>query len=151
VCLLRFIVWSFRKARLQFTPDQFEGATSCPNRFLARSSVVKRWNLAIIRPSSIFMTPAPLQKPPLPEFGVDSALFTSARAPAQYVVAPEFTLKSGDPLRIGLHKSEQPPPGNLLVRAIPCKAPCQGLWFPKFDASHTHSTVALLLCPQLFV
>jgi hypothetical protein len=28
VCLLRFIVWSFRKARLQFTPDQFEGATS---------------------------------------------------------------------------------------------------------------------------
>jgi hemoglobin-like flavoprotein len=25
---LRFIVWSFRKARLQFTPDQFEGATS---------------------------------------------------------------------------------------------------------------------------
>jgi len=28
VCLLRFIVWSFRKARLQFIPDQFEGATS---------------------------------------------------------------------------------------------------------------------------
>jgi len=28
VCLLRFIVWSFLKARLQFTLDQFNGATS---------------------------------------------------------------------------------------------------------------------------
>jgi hypothetical protein len=28
VCLLRFIVWSFLKARLQFTSDQFNGATS---------------------------------------------------------------------------------------------------------------------------
>jgi hypothetical protein len=28
VCLLRFIVWSFLKARLQFTLDQFKGATS---------------------------------------------------------------------------------------------------------------------------
>ena len=27
VCLWRFIVWSFRKARLQFTLDQFKGAT----------------------------------------------------------------------------------------------------------------------------
>jgi hypothetical protein len=30
VCLLRFIVWSFLKARLQFTSDQFNGATSQP-------------------------------------------------------------------------------------------------------------------------
>ena len=28
VCLLRFIVWSFLKARLQFILDQFNGATS---------------------------------------------------------------------------------------------------------------------------
>ena len=28
VCLLRLIVWSFLKARLQFTLDQFNGATS---------------------------------------------------------------------------------------------------------------------------
>jgi hypothetical protein len=28
VYLLRFIVWSFCKARLQFTLDQFKGATS---------------------------------------------------------------------------------------------------------------------------
>ena len=28
LCLLRFIVWSFLKARLQFTLDQFNGATS---------------------------------------------------------------------------------------------------------------------------
>ena len=27
VCLLRFIVWSFLKARLQFILDQFNGAT----------------------------------------------------------------------------------------------------------------------------
>jgi hypothetical protein len=30
VCLLRFIVWSFLKARLQFTLDHFNGATSTP-------------------------------------------------------------------------------------------------------------------------
>jgi hypothetical protein len=28
VCLLRFIVWSFLKARLQFTLDHFNGAMS---------------------------------------------------------------------------------------------------------------------------
>jgi hypothetical protein len=28
VCLLRFIVWSFLKARLLFVLDQFNGATS---------------------------------------------------------------------------------------------------------------------------
>jgi hypothetical protein len=28
LCLLRFIVWSFPRARLQFTLDQFKGATS---------------------------------------------------------------------------------------------------------------------------
>jgi hypothetical protein len=28
VCLLRFIVWSFPRARLQFTLDRFKGATS---------------------------------------------------------------------------------------------------------------------------
>ena len=28
VCLSRFIVWSFLKAKLQFTLDQFNGATS---------------------------------------------------------------------------------------------------------------------------
>jgi hypothetical protein len=31
VCLLRFIVWSFLKARLQFTLDQIKGATSLEN------------------------------------------------------------------------------------------------------------------------
>jgi hypothetical protein len=32
---LRFIVWSFFKARLQFTLDQFNGAMSHPLAFLA--------------------------------------------------------------------------------------------------------------------
>src|SRR6266508_280293 len=37
VCLLRFIVWSFLKARLQFTLDQFKGATSPPTQRISAS------------------------------------------------------------------------------------------------------------------
>jgi hypothetical protein len=32
VCLLRFIVWSFLKARLQFILDQIKGATSADSQ-----------------------------------------------------------------------------------------------------------------------
>jgi hypothetical protein len=52
VCLLRFIVWSFLKARLQFTLDQFNGAMSAaylnlpnPNDFVP----VVMWLLATLR------------------------------------------------------------------------------------------------------
>lgn len=40
VCLLRFIVWSFLKARLQFTLDQFNGATSAVTKDLGLSEDV---------------------------------------------------------------------------------------------------------------
>jgi hypothetical protein len=40
VCLLRFIVWSFLKARLQFTSDQFNGATSAANVGRLRPSLL---------------------------------------------------------------------------------------------------------------
>jgi hypothetical protein len=47
VCLLRFIVWSFLKARLQFTLDQFNGATSGGNRITIASPCSAKPSAAI--------------------------------------------------------------------------------------------------------
>ena len=55
------------------------------------------------------------------------------------------TLKSGQRLRIELHKSELPPPSCLRVQAIPCKALCRGFRLPMFRASpHSHLTTFVL-------
>src|SRR6266545_906844 len=70
VCLLRFIVWSFLKARLQFTLDQFKGATSFSleenetrldtefsDYFDFRDPAIKRWFV-----TGIFISIAARQK-----------------------------------------------------------------------------------------
>ena len=51
VCLLRFIVWSFLKARLLFVLDQFNGATSAPTRSTGPWNPDTKGRLIRLRPT----------------------------------------------------------------------------------------------------